>query len=193
MTQIFGDFTEKISSDIENISLNFSSPNQTTLSQRWRNNGLSAGFLADYLTTFFPINQAEPNSLKKQKRIKGSSNFIANELLENATKFNDKNSDYPIHIEVSFQVNHIGFLVTNSVSEFNIKPFQQVINTLLSSDPEALYFNRLEQEEDEDNCAGLGLLTIVKDYSVKIGWKFKTLSHQTKKVTIVTTMVQLQL
>lgn len=192
MTQIFGDFTEKISPNIENISLNFSSTSQTTLSQRWQNNGISARFLANYLTTFFPINQAKPDSLKQQKKIKGASGFIVNELLENATKFNDKSSDYPIQIEVFFQVNHISFLVTNSISQFNIKPFQQLINTLLSGDPEKLYFNCLEQEKNEDNCFGLGLLTIIKNYPIKIGWQFKTLSYQTKEVTVVTTMVQLQ-
>lgn len=64
MTQIFGDFTEKISPNIENISLNFSSTSQTTLSQRWQNNGISARFLANYLTTFFPVDQTKPDSLK---------------------------------------------------------------------------------------------------------------------------------
>jgi len=191
MTQIFGDFTEKISPDIENLSINFSSPKQ--LSEYWQNNGLSAEFIADYLITYFPANPTEPNSLKKQKKVKGSSNFIANELLENASKFNDKSSNYPIYVEIYLQVNHIGFRVTNSVSEFHIKPFQQFINTLLSSDPEELYFNHLEQDENHDNHSRLGLLTIIKDYSTKIGWEFKTLSYQTKPVTVVTTMVQLQL
>ena len=53
MTQIFGPFTERKDDDSEYLKIGFS-PTSIPIQQRWRNNGLSADFLADYLSTFFP-------------------------------------------------------------------------------------------------------------------------------------------
>ena len=81
MTQIFGDFKEMENSRHEYLKISFS-PTSRPLQQRWRNNGLSADFLADYLSTFFP--GEDSSSQERQAEIKDAVNFIANELLENA-------------------------------------------------------------------------------------------------------------
>lgn len=52
MTQIFGYYVDKPLSQDE-LSLRFS-PSSIPIKDRWRNNGLSADFMADYLTAFFP-------------------------------------------------------------------------------------------------------------------------------------------
>ena len=52
MAQIFGDYVNgKSSGESEVLIINFS-PTSIPLQHRWRNNGLSADFLADYLSTF---------------------------------------------------------------------------------------------------------------------------------------------
>ena len=53
MTQTFGKFIERQEEYGEYLKIGFS-PTSIPLQQRWRNNGLSADFLADYLSTFFP-------------------------------------------------------------------------------------------------------------------------------------------
>ena len=97
MAQFFGDCIEDIPTSQEYLILGFS-PSSVPLKQRWRNNGLSADFLADYLTTFFPGDEENPITVVQQAEIKSAVSYIANELLENAMKFSDENSEQPISI-----------------------------------------------------------------------------------------------
>ena len=99
MTQIFGDFIDDLPPSQEYLIVGFS-PSSVPLKQRWRNNGLSADFLADYFTTFFPSSQSDRTESDRQAEIKSAVSYIANELLENAIKFNDETSQYPISIHL---------------------------------------------------------------------------------------------
>ncbi|MEG4083034.1 DUF6272 family protein [Microcoleus sp. POL10_C6] len=190
MTQIFGDFIEQPASQ-EYLIIGFS-PSSVPLKQRWRNNGLSADFLADYLTTFFPGNQDEPSTIERQAEIKSAVSYIANELLENAMKFNDETSEYPIAIKLQLESDRVIFSVANSISPQAVDKFQAYIHQLLTSEPSELYIQRLEKNAADDNCtnSGLGLLTMLTDYTAKLGWKFQTV-HKDPEVIAVTTMVQL--
>jgi hypothetical protein len=189
MIQIFGDFIEQAASQ-EYLIIGFS-PSSIPLKQRWRNNGLSADFLADYLTTFFPGNEDEPSTVNRQAEIKSTVSYIANELLENAMKFNDENSDYPIDIKLQLESDGLIFVVANSISPQAVGKFQAYIQELLASNPTELYLKQLEKNAADDNCTGssLGLLTMLSDYTAKIGWKFETVQQDPEVIT-VTTMVQ---
>ena len=66
MTQIFGDFVEVPPTSNEFLVIGFS-PSSIPMKHRWRNNGLSANFMADYVTTFFPENQDDPTTVNLQK------------------------------------------------------------------------------------------------------------------------------
>ncbi|MEG4404522.1 DUF6272 family protein [Microcoleus sp. MON2_D5] len=190
MTQIFGHFIEQPASQ-EYLIMGFS-PSSVPLKQRWRNNGLSADFLADYLTTFFPRNQDDPSTIERQAEIKSAVSYIANELLENAMKFNDETSEYPIDIKLQLESDGVIFSVANSISPQAVDKFQAYIQQLLSSEPSELYIQRLEKNAADESCtnSGLGLLTMLTDYTAKLGWKFQTV-HQDPEVIAVTTMVQL--
>ena len=191
MIQIFGDFIEQAASQ-EYLIIGFS-PSSIPLKQRWRNNGLSADFLADYLTTFFPGNEDDPSTVNRQAEIKSAVSYIANELLENAMKFNDETSDYPIDIKLQLESDGLIFSVANSIPPEAVSKFQTYIQELLASNPSELYLKRLEENAADDNCtgSGLGLLTMLSDYTAKIGWKFETV-QQDPEVIAVTTMVQLK-
>ena len=191
MIQTFGDFIEQSASQ-EYLIIGFS-PSSIPLKQRWRNNGLSADFLADYLTTFFPGNEDEPSTIHRQAEIKSAVSYIANELLENAMKFNDETSDYPIDIKLQLESDGVIFSVANSISPKAVNKFQAYIQRLLASDPSELYIQQLENNAADDNCtgSGLGLLTMLSDYTAKIGWKFQTVQKE-PEVIAVTTMVQLR-
>ena len=75
MAQIFGHFIDRQDADGEYLKLGFS-PTSMPIQQRWRNNGLSADFLADYLSTFFP--GEDTASAERQVEIKGAVSYIAN-------------------------------------------------------------------------------------------------------------------
>jgi hypothetical protein len=190
MTEIFGDFIEPPLTR-EYLIIGFS-PSSVPLKQRWRNNGLSADFLADYLTTFFPGNPEEPQTVEKQAQIKSAISYVANELLENAMKFNDEKSDHPISIRLHLESGRVAFLMTNSIAPAAVNNFQAYIQELTTSDPYEMYINKLEKNAAEENStsSGLGLLTMINDYEAQIGWKFETVEEEPKLMT-VTTMVQL--
>lgn len=92
---IFGAYVERGSRDQEFLQIAFS-PTSIPLQHRWRNNGLSADFLSDYVRTFFPGEDSE--SADRREEIKSALAFVANELLENAMKFNYTPSQYPVTI-----------------------------------------------------------------------------------------------
>lgn len=191
MMKIFGNFSHQQSEHIGYLKLVFS-PSSVPLKQRWRNNGLSANFLADYLTTFFPSNEMDSKNIKRQIEIRSSVSYIANELLENAMKFNDDDFDYPIIIQLYLCDDCIIFYLTNSISQLTAKKFQEYIQEVLHSDPQELYVSQLEHNAREEfvHSSRLGLLTMINDYMAKVGWKFETV--QTKPEVIrVSTMVQL--
>jgi hypothetical protein len=191
MIQTFGDFIELPASQ-EYLIIGFS-PSSIPLKQRWRNNGLSADFMADYLATFFPDNEDDTSTIDRQAEIKSAVSYIANELLENAMKFNNETSEYPIDIKLQLESDGVIFSVVNSISPQAVDKFQAYIQQLLASEPSELYIQQLEKNAADESCTdcGLGLLTMLTDYTAKIGWKFQTV-HQDPEVIAVTTLVQLR-
>ena len=192
MTEIFGDFESDIPVSPEYLIIGFS-PSSIPLKHRWRNNGLSADFLADYLTAFFPGEPDDSSAIEKQAEVKSAVSFIANELLENAMKFSDETSQRPISIQLHLSPERIVFVTTNTISPQAVDRFQGYIQELTDSDPAELYIRQLEKNAaDETSTASmLGYLTMIHDYMAKIGWKFETVQNDPEVIT-VTTMVQLE-
>ncbi|WP_353571741.1 ATP-binding protein [Candidatus Albibeggiatoa sp. nov. BB20] len=187
--QIFGHYIDEPPKNIEYLVIGFS-PSSIPLRQRWRNNGLSADFIADYLQTFFI--SGSTNDVKTN--IKNAVSYITNELLENAMKFNDKTAHFPTSVVLRLFPNRLIFYVTNSTKPESVKAFQLFIQRLLSEDLDEMYINQLEKNASDEyaNQSGLGFLTMLNDYAAQLGWKFDTVNHDTGlEVTIVTTMVQL--
>lgn len=182
MTQIFGDFIEMENEWHEYLKIGFS-PTKIPIQQRWRNNGLSADFLADYLTTFFP--GEDSSSLEKQAEIKDAVSYIANELLENAMKFSHASSQHSVSIGMYLREDQISLYVTNSLNPYTTKDFQNFIQRLLTEDTSGLYMEQLTR-----NNACLGFLTMLNDYGVRLAWKFEPLEPNSD-VMMVTTMAQL--
>ncbi len=192
--QLFGDFIETLPESQEYLALSFS-PSSIPLRQRWRNNELSADFMAEYLITFFPRHENDVIRSHDQRfEIKSAVSYIANELLENAMKFNDEASQLAIGIQLQLYSDRLIFLLKNAIKSEAIAPFQAHIQEMLTHDPAELYVARLEKNASDESStgSGLGLLIMMNDYSAKLGWKFETLATNPGFVA-VTTMVQLPL
>ena len=187
---IMGDFPSTLPASQEYLILSFS-PGSIPLQQRWRNNCLSADFLADYLSTFFVGNDHETDRAK-QAEAKSAISYIANELLENGMKYCVKTSSLPISIQIHLTEDLIIIQLTNSISKEQTQRFQAQIHELLQGNPSEMYLARLEQNALEENemQSNLGLLTMLNDYNAKIGWRFESLSDSFESIA-VTTMVQL--
>src|ERR1700683_674106 len=95
-SQTTGNGTEP-SQECEYLTLAFS-PTSAPLRSRWRNNGLSADFLADYVTTFLPTRDGKPAAASRQKELKHAVTYVANELLENAMKYHQPDVEVPIMV-----------------------------------------------------------------------------------------------
>jgi hypothetical protein len=196
MTQIFGDFISEFPPEHDSLELTFT-PSSRPIKQRWRNNRLSAHFVADYLSNFLPVDEDDPSREKRIKNSKGAVSYVANELLENAMKFNDEQSHekvkFGIHFIENTEVTAVIF-ATNSVKPEGADRFKEFIEELLSCDPDELkelYIKHIEKTaEANSESSGLGLLTMIIDYSAKMGWKFETMSHNCGAIA-VTTLVQI--
>ena len=185
MIQDFGDTIDEPSKSEECLLLEFSSTFGIPLQQRWRNNGLSADFMADYLTMFFP------NEENKQEEIRSTVSYTANELLENAMKFHEKTSLHPIRIQLKLYANRLMFFAKNGISQNAVAPFQTYIQELMAHDPNELWVKKLTNDTEQNpNGSGFGLLTILMNYKAKLHWQFETMQTH-PDVTIVTTQVQL--
>lgn len=191
MVQVFGDFSEDLPVSQEGLTIAFS-PISLPLKQRWQTNGLSADFMADYFAVFFPGNN--PSATESDTaEVKSAVSFIANELIENAMKFNDEKSSYPISITLRMHTDRLVFQATNSVSSDALQAFQNYIHQLTTSDPNELYVQFMEGDDSEKaGSSGLGFLTMMTDYLAKLGWKFENVNTD-PDIILVTTMVQLMI
>lgn len=189
MLKIMGDYPEGLPRSEENLTLRFS-PSKTPIQQRWRNNGLSADFIADYLMTFFlGTDQGENATLLVE--LKASTAYISNELLENAMKYNDESSNQAIVFSLNLYPDQLVFLTANSIRMSQIESFQSYIQQLLDEDPEEIYFNKLLSEDEADSNSrgsGLGLLTMINQHQAKLGWKFERIEVVDPTPPLVTTV-----
>src|SRR5437763_8242218 len=147
MTRIFGHFIERKDDDGEYLKIGFS-PTSIPIQQRWRNNGLSADFLADYLSTFFPGDDYA--AAERQAGLKSAVSYVANELLENAMKFNYAPAQHAISIAMYLETEAVSMYVTNSVDPHAVAAFQQTIARLLTEDIDTLYLAQLTHNAASD-------------------------------------------
>jgi hypothetical protein len=192
--EFYGDFAEPLPSR-EYLVLGFS-PGSISIKRRWRNNGLSADFLADYMTTFFPNGDEEMQETAEWKQriheFRCATSYIANELLENAMKYHDDAGTMPIDMRMNLNAEHVIFQVTNSVNQQRALVFREFIRDLLSTeDISELYIQQLEKSsiDEASSSSGLGLLTMVQDYGAKLAWRFQPVSDENPDEILVTTMV----
>jgi hypothetical protein len=176
VTEIFGDFIDQFPPEHDSLELTFT-PSSRPIKQRWRNNLLSAHFVADYLSSFLPVDAQDASTEKRIKQSKGAVSYVANELLENAIKFNKDDANYKVKFGIHFigesEVTAVIF-ASNSVTQEGANKLKEFIEEILASDPIELYLQQLEKNaESESETSGLGLLTMINDYSAKIGWKFE--------------------
>jgi len=194
VTQIFGEFIDQFPPDHDSLELTFT-PSSRPIKQRWRNNRLSAHFVADYLSSFLPVDEQDASSEKRIKQSKGAVSYVANELLENAIKFTDDTSSYKVKFGIHFieEIDVIAVIfATNYAKSETANKLHEFIKELLSSDdPNELYLQQLEKNAETDSeTSGLGLLTMINDYSAKIGWRFETIPDSLDSI-LVTTVAQI--
>lgn len=190
MPEIFGDYVD-MDDTRESLTISFS-PSSLPIHRRWRTNGLSADFLADYCCTFFPSD--ERSSPRKHADTKNLIAYVANELLENSMKFTHEPRKHTVNINISLLPDECYFYVSNCVNPETIESFQTYLRRLLGEDPGELYLQQLEMNahDENDGISRLGFLTMICDYQARLAWKFTEL-EENPKVVLLTTMVRVAL
>jgi len=167
-----GDFPLVQPASPEHLSIVFSAGMASKV-HRWKNKNRSADFLADYFANFFPGDEEAPKQTATQGEMRSAIGYIANELLENAIKFNH---DPACHMGIQLHLfnSSLVFVSTNSMAPEDVEPFQVSIRKLLAGDPGEMYLERLESNALSDGeGSGLGLLTMLHDYGAVLGWRFQ--------------------
>lgn len=188
MAEQYGEFRElRYGSDSESLKLSFW-PGSVPLQQRWRNNGLSADFLGDYVTTFFPLDENDPATRQRQNEVKGAVAFIANELLENAMKFHDGHLPEPINMHMNLQQDRILLQQSNGVDGDTAERFREFVELLRDNDPGELFIRQMEESALSEESAGVGYLTMINDYQAELAWRFDALAEAGYRVTTQVTI-----
>lgn len=199
MQKTFGAYIKEFSPELDSLEMTFT-PSTRSIRKRWSNNRLSAQFVGDYFSAFLPTNEDDLNSDRRIKESKSAVSYVANELLENAMKFSDRTSEFKVRFGVYFlehdleQDSDITAVIyaTNSTPPENAEKFQTFLTELLAADPEEMYVTQVEKSLEEDsNASGLGFLTMINDYSAKLGWKFATIKNGESQIQTVTSMAQI--
>jgi len=184
-TRQLPDHQEEPSGKCEYLTMAFS-PTNAPLRSRWRNNGLSADFLGDYLTTFLPAGKGLPET--RLNEIKHAVTYIANELLENAMKYHEHDEEIPIKIHLELRRDHITVSVSNGIGASQTEHYKSFVERLQEGDASDLLAQQQEEsaKQNESTVSCLGLLPMIADYDAQLDWRFETHAGQSGTMMVTT-------
>ncbi len=164
--QIFGTWQENLTGDYTRMDMN-----ARHLSDHWRRNSLSSDYWAYYTAQTIPT--AVPDGYLPQQAVQDILSYLLNELFENCAKFSS-GPTLDVCYQSWLQDQTMIFQLTNHIQPEAQPAFVAIIQELLSGDPDELYFHKLEQNAEFDVAgSGLGYLTLIKDYGIQFGFRFR--------------------
>jgi len=133
------------------------------LELRWSHCSLTADFVADLFAGLAARAQIDADGARH------TIGYLANELLENAVKFRAPGD---IVVEAALDGAEFTLVISNYATAEMANGLKGLIEEITSRDPSDLLIERMERNaEDPDSTgSGLGLLTLVNDYGVRLGW-----------------------
>ena len=187
INQSMGHHREESGEECEYLALSFS-PSSAPLRSRWRNNGVSADFLGDYVTTFLPAGSAEAGPGGNRSEIRHAVTYIANEFLENAMKYHNREVYVPIGLRLELARDRITVSASNGISADQAQHYMSFVGNILENDPGDLLLRQLEvsSADTEAKSSCLGLLTMISDYNARLGWRFETHPTCAETMTVTT-------
>lgn len=179
--EILGQFTEEPrEKPLSQISL---VTNAADMLQNWRRVSLSSDFLAKYYSYYFPYKEKAKQKLSRDEA-ENNISFVMNELIENTAKYADAR-DKTVTIKIMLLEDEVVFQVANYLTSGLAESFVNLVREILESNPEELYIKRLERNTETDSGdSGLGYLTLINDYGIRMGFKFEKIDSELVQVTI---------
>lgn len=186
MLATIGDFIQTLPPHQGQITLEYFPHLRHQSDSGWEQVHLTADFTARYLASNFK--GYEPLHRSQQARIKKATDYIVNELFENAIMYSDKSADYPIRFSVNVYNHYIIYCLTNSIPPTHVADFQTFLHQFLHYNDTQQWLAKFANKTQSGS--GLGLVIMRKEYRIKLGWQFKVIQKNPEIIT-VTTMVQL--
>jgi hypothetical protein len=181
MSISFGKTAQTNSKDAFSISVVLK---EGPLGRSWKQAGATSEFLGEVLATH------SAKSGLDYSEARHSIIYLVNELLENAIKFSSHGD-----VEVSCSLEGLTFevLVINMINSDLVSGFQVLLEDLTTRDPGDLLIERIEANaaNESSSASGLGILTLMSDYGVRMGWHF--LDAQTGSAVVLRTHASLSL
>jgi hypothetical protein len=190
MNRVFGNYIEVEGSPEEYLEIQISM-SSTAKEFDWQKNSICAEFVANYMNSV--IFKHKDKHTNQAHGMSDAINYIANELFENSTKFNEPVSNKILSFRANKVNGTLRFYIRNSIEQSSVAPFQELIGKLLTEDLQELYLERMERVADAaDQSAGLGYLSMMVDYGAKIAWKFEIIPEAPNTI-FVTTMIMIEI
>lgn len=156
------------------------------LKDYWRRCSLSSDHWARFYALQFPLS-AEQGMLN-YGAAESTLSYLLNELFENCAKFSS-GPKLDVFFEAWSLQDEIVFQLTNHIAPSGKQKFVDLLNEILTGDPDELYFARLESNaESGHGGSGLGFLTLIKDYGIRFGFKFTPISPDSVRVDVQATV-----
>lgn len=152
-----------------------------SLQIKWSHCSSSADFLSQYFASVLRKDRT-PHQINEATH---SIAYLANELIENAVKFRA-----PGDIEIEAGINGNLFLmrIANWISQGTSRHFQLLLREITDGDPGQLLIQRIEANAADrtSSASGLGLLTLMNDYGVKLTWNFQPTQDNSERIYLET-------
>lgn len=127
--------------------------------------------IADLISQYFASCFVADNPGAKALDVIHGVSYMANELIENVVKFRTVGD---VGVQAGLDGTTFVLQITNWVTEETGSNFQKLLEELTSCDPGELLVQRIEANALEGRGgSGLGLLTLMNDYGVKVCWSFR--------------------
>ena len=183
MNESIGEFRELGGGDVR-VALVFFPGD---FSVRWSQCSATADFFAEY---FAAVQTCRADDEGARADFIGTVSYIVNELVENAVKFSVGET---VEVTVAIEDAELVTVVANQVLAATMEPLVEKFRELVSGDPQEMLFARVEAnaENPEAGASGLGFLTMMADYGVKLGWRFAAV-HDNPNNVLLKTMARLQ-
>jgi len=175
---IFGDYDTKYNIESSDVFFQFALNNFNT-------NWDQASIFADYMGKYYSQNLLSCTEIQ-YKEVFNNISYVLNELFENALKFNEE-KDISASVKVNKEENLITLVTTNHIHETKVGHFVELLSQLFAGDPKQMFMEKIEQNlMDDSGGSGLGYLTMILNFDVKLGFRFFTLDDQSHDVKIYT-------
>lgn len=138
----------------------------------WERGGKLANFIAEYFRAHF-----------RRENEQNLISTVSNELIENAVKFSRNNST-EVQVVVRKRGDSLLIRTENAIPRHRRETFLATCKELYESDLDELYLRRIEENVDDAENSGIGLILMKKDYHTHIRFSFYTDENGINRVSV---------